>query len=514
MKFGGMFSIFVLALLALGAFSFADLSVSNTTTLPSVVRPGTQGLVSMVVTNSDTTEIKSVNAQASGTGGIVSQSSKFLGDYKPGTSGSVTIPFSVPEEADAGLYTLAVKFSWLNDSGTFFKSVYVPVTVTNPAIFSVQSLNNSILTTGDFQIHIKIENSGGGAKNVRISINSTQFLQTGPNPLIAGDILNGDSIEVVFGVTLAPNVVSGAYLLPLSITYNDESGSELTTEVKPRIEVRKTSANVDISLNEAHHFIPGHEIPIKLRIENNGDQNAYDVKIGIAGSSDLSSLSKVDYDSVLTSLGGTYVTVGTLAAGESKLITLSAGVNDLNSGFYRQYFIIKAKDSNGDSLADELQPIGINVEGLTAVEVFVSSKPAPIVSGAEHTLSVLVSNIGTSPLKALIVKVSGGEFFELMEAQDQQFIGGLIEDDFSTVQYKVRIKNVPAGIYPLNVTTSFKDSYNRDIQKSQIITLKVNGADRDGGIGGLISPMIVLVLLMGGAYWWFRLRKSDPHKKK
>lgn len=515
--FGKIFCLAFVAMVAFASFSFADLSVSETSILPAIVRPGTHGVLSMTITNSDTHEIRSVSAQASGTGGITSDSSTFLGDYKPATSGSVTLPFSVPANANAGIYSLAVKFSWLNSTGTFYKSIYVPITVANPAVFSAEALNRTIFTTGDFNVAIRIKNSGGSAMNTRVLVNSTQFLQTGETPLMIGNIKSGESEEFVLGVTLASNVTSGAYSLPLAITYYDESGVELSTQINPRMEVKRTSANIDLALSGAQSFAPGHEVPLKLTVENNGDQDAYDVRIGIAGSSDLSSLSSSDYDSVLTALGGTYVSVGTIPTGSSKQAILMAGVNDLNAGFYRQYFVIKAKDSNGDSLADELAPIGINVEGLTAVEVFVSSKPAPISTNAQHTLSVLVSNIGTSPIKALIVKISGDEFFELLEAQDEQFIGGLIEDDFSTVQYKVRVKDVAGGIYPLNVTTKFKDSYNRDIETSQIIQLKVNGPDADAQFAsliGLIINLVIVIGIIGAIYWWFKLRKPTGKAKK
>jgi len=250
-------------------------------------------------------------------------------------------------------------------------------------------------------------------------------------------------------------------------------------------------------------------------ISNGGDDWAYDVQAGVASQSAINSISGASdlsaYDDVLTALGSTYGSVGDLAPGEEEEIILHVGVNDIRPGFYKQYFVIKAKDANGDAKEDELSPVGLNVEGLSDVSVFVSANPAPIIAGGEHTLSVLISNVGTSPIKALIVGAKGDEFV-LQEAQDEQFIGGLVEDDFSTVQYKVKVANVPSGAYPLNISMKFKDSYNRDLEKSQMVYLKIkNPNDAQFGDAGIIALAILLVMLVavaGGGYWYCVLNKK------
>jgi hypothetical protein len=389
--------------------------------------------------------------------------------------------------------------------------------VSNPATFSMVSSNKTVMTTGDFEVNVDLSNSGGNARDARVSINSSQFLQTGPNPQFVGSIAKGESKEFKLGITLASNVISGAYSIPITITYFDESGTELSSEAKLRLEVKRTSPNIDIALAHNQHFIPGKEVKLVLNVENNGDEKAYDVRVGVASVSDLASLgSSAPSTQVLTSLGTNFVFVGDIAPFESKTITLDAGVNDLDSGFYRQFFVIRAKNANGEQITDELAPIGINLEGLVDVQVFISSKPAPIISNADHTLSVLVSNIGTSPIKALIVGLEGGDLLELQEAQNEQFIGGLVEDDFSTVQYKVHVKNVVAGDYPINVTTKFKDNYNRDVQKVHTLNLRItsNGSEDTSGLGSILFPVIVVAILLFLFYWFFCRQKHDAQKKK
>ncbi|MFH1306273.1 MAG: hypothetical protein ABIH83_01290 [Candidatus Micrarchaeota archaeon] len=509
--------IFALALFLLSSAIFADLSVSNITVLPSIVRPGTTGVVSMTVSNADTRDATSVIVEASGTGYIHSQGSTFLGDFRPSSSGTATVPFSVPLSTPAGVYQMTVKFSWVNATGTAYKTIQTPITVTNPAIFSLEALDKTVYTTGDFEVNIRISNNGGAARNIRFSINSSQFLQTGPNPLVIGNIGVGESNEFVLGVTLASNITSGTYSVPVTIIYLDEAGGEQTSAEKLRLVVKRKSPRIDLSLEGGYKFVPGYDLPLKLKVFNNGDETAYDVRIEMATAKDCET---AGYDTslctgnTLTTLGATYASVGDLAPGDSKLVTLDVGVSDVATGFYRQYMAVNSKDENGDSRSPELLPLGINVEGLSDVSVFVSANPAPLVVGGDHSLSVLVSNVGTSSIKALTVGIEG-DAFVLQEAQDKQFIGGLVEDDFSTVQYKVKIPaNTTPGIHNLDVNMKFRDSYNKEYDITQTIELKILGADAAGGSGDFtmcIFAIVGAVVLIAALYWYFYMRKE---KKK
>ncbi|MFA5108043.1 MAG: hypothetical protein WC492_00725 [Candidatus Micrarchaeia archaeon] len=512
--FLAIFAAFMLAMPV-----FADLSVTNSTVLPSTLRPGVKGVVSMTLSNTGSVDIQSVQVEAAGTGYIFSEGQIRLGDYKAGTYGSATIPFSVPQDTPAGIYYLTVRFSWINASGTSYKNVQVPITVTNPAIFSIDSLNKSIYTTGDFEVGVKLSNSGGDARDIRASINSTQFFQSGPNPLTLGDLPANSSYNFPLGISLASSVTSGTYSVPILITYTDEASAEVVSVESLRLNVKRKSPTIELSLDGAQPFNPGHSLTMKLKVTNSGTDTAHDVQVGVAGASAYKSATGIDASSVtdvLTSLGTPFANLGDIAPDNYKIAVLPVGVNDVQAGFYRQYMSIKSKDDNGDAKADELQPLGINVEGVSDVSVFVSAKPAPIVAGSDNTLSVLVSNIGSSPIKALIVKIDGKDFV-LQEAQDEQFIGGLAEDDFSTVQYKVKVANVPTSVSPLNVSMRFKDSYNRDYNRSQIVQLKIlspsdAGAGAQGGVD--IFMLIIVLVIIGAAVWHFFLRKKGATTQK
>ncbi len=495
--------IFMLLLLPL---SFADLSVSDVSTLPAIIRPGMSGVVVMTVSNTGTGEALGVLIEGpSEAGAINAKGQVYLGDFNTSLSSSVTFPFSVPSTTEAGVYTISLKISWSSSSGARYKYVRLPLVVTNPAILSADAGREAISTTGDFSLPLRISNSGGAARSVRLSLNSTQFFQTGFNPLIISDLDTGSSQNATLGVSLASNVTSGAYSVPMIVYYEDEAGQQTSALVSLRLLVKRQSPQFSVSLLNTEGLSPGQQLQVRLNIKNSGDAAAYSVRLRLGN------------DSVLTSLGASDAQVGDLAPGESKTIVMESGVNDVTPGFYNSDFLISYKDVHGDEQAQVSVPVGLSVESTSDISVFVTAKPSPVVSGDMHTLSVTVSNTGSAKIKAVAIKMQPSSVFILQEAQDQQFIGGLNADDFSSVQFKVQVADVPDGKYPVNLTLTFKDAYNRESQVSQKVELsvisKASAAKLSGnGSGSQIILLAGAVVVVGGAYLLWR--RSHAKKKQ
>lgn len=499
----------LVALLLAGTLS-ADLSFSDPTVLPSTVRPGTQGLVSLTVTNPDSHDALGVSAEGYGSskvsaGGVVS-----LGDFRPDVSSKATLPFSVAPDTPAGLYSVTFRFTWTNETGARYKSIMVPITVTNPAILSAQSSGAPVYTSGDFDLDVMLANSGGAARAVRVSLDSSSFLQNGPNPLVVGDIGRGASKNFSLGIALAPSTASGIYSVPLSVVYQDESGQELTATPTLKLNVYRKSPQFSLQAQDGTESLkPGRQSALSLHLSNDGDEPAYDVRLRMSNSS------------ALTPLGRSEIDIGTLGPRESRTVSLPVGVNDVSPGFYRQEFSLTHKDSKGEEQAARTVPLGLNIQAISDVSVFVSAKPSPIIAGDAHTLSVLVSNIGSAPIKALAVRMEPSSTFRLLDAQDQQYIGGLQADDFSTVQYKVQVADVADGEYPLKLRMTFKDAYNQERTvdsevKLKVLTKATASNSTANGNGGLPLPLLLvgLAVIGGGAYFGYRRFIAKPAHKK
>ncbi|MCL6088699.1 MAG: hypothetical protein M1530_00860 [Candidatus Marsarchaeota archaeon] len=498
-------AMMLLALLLSASWLSAGISVTNVVLTPSTLHPGMSGVASMTVTNSDATDqVYAVSMRGMSKEGPVQASGEILlGDFRSGMSSTVNFPFSIPNTTRAGIYTMLLQFAWTNASSSSTKPVMIPVTVTDPALFSASSKNGTVYTTGDFILPVELVNRGGSASQVRLSINSTSFFQTGDNPLWVGDV-GGEAVPLSLGVSLSPSTSSGAYSLPIVLTYRDESGQDASSTVYLRLNVKRKSPQFSVSILNLGGFYPGRTVPLQLNIENSGDDAAYGVRVRLGNTSALTSLASSD------------VSLDDLLPGQSKVITIETGVNDVAPGFYSPALLVHYRNSNGEEQALMSVPMGLSVETLSDVSVFVTAKPTPVVGGEVHTLSVTVSNTGTSALKALTIQMQPSPAFRLQEAQDQQFIGGLNQDDFSSVQFKVQVADVQDGLYPVNVSLSFKDSYNRVHSSNQTVNIKVMSketAARAGG--GSPSPLglalaAVVVLGLAGLAWWFFLRRKKP----
>jgi hypothetical protein len=107
--------------------------------------------------------------------------------------------------------------------------------------------------------------------------------------------------------------------------------------------------------------------------------------------------------------------------------------------------------------------------------------------------------------------------FEIFNAQRAQYIGGLESDDFSSVQYKVRVKALLPGAYPISVLVKYKDQSGVWVEKSQSISLAVRSpsdiAPANGN--GIIVPLAVGgIAVLAAGYYYFRMRKRKPLSQK
>jgi hypothetical protein len=465
------FVFFAIALLAVAAS--ADISVTNYTVLPSTLRPGTSGTISMSVTNPDDRDATSVAAEVYGTSAIQSTGSYNFGDFKPGVSTVATIPFTIAGDTKAGIYTLTIRWVYYVDTiGVKYKTLNIPLKVSNPASWQMLTNTDAVFSNDDFVVSGRLRNSGGAAHDVRLTVTSDKFFQAGETPLRLGDI----SLEENFSLpmTLANSVSSGKYSVPITIQYRDQIGEELTDTVPMVINVNRKVPDFLVTVPAEEQLIVGERIMLKVMVENTGNDDAYSVRVSVANST------------ILTPLGFSEVEIGSLAAGEKRTVEMDVGVNNVAPGFRSLVFNIRYDNKNGEAQSPKAVSSGANIEAKNDISVFISAKPSPIVSGGAHSLSVLVSNIGSSDVKALSVRLNSTKF-KVLDAQEKQFIGGLSQDDFSSVQYNVQVANVPEGEYPAEVTVDFKDAYNRPHTYVVPVMLKVTAAKAGD------SPLVLIV---------------------
>jgi hypothetical protein len=314
-----------------------------------------------------------------------------------------------------------------------------------------------------------------------------------PRQLRLGDITSEKNFTLP--MTLASDLSSGKYSVPITIQYRDEIGEELTDTSSMIINVNRRAPDFLVTIPSQEQIIVGERVMLHAIVENTGSGDAYSVHLSLPNST------------VLTPLGFSDLELGDLPAKSKREVEMDVGINNVAPGFYSLGFLIRYDNKNGEAQAAKTVSSGANIEAKNDVAVYISAKPSPIVSGGSHSLSVLVSNIGSSDIKALSVRLNSTKF-KVLDAQEKQFIGGLSQDDFSSVQYNVLVATVPEGEYPVEVTVDFKDAYNRPHTYVVPLMLKVTAAKNgESPIFIIIGVLVVAV----GAYFayrkWFAKKK-------
>jgi hypothetical protein len=180
MKMKIVFFAFALLLSA----AFADIAITNYTVLPATLRPGVAGTVSMVVSNPDSEEVTGVSADVYGTSAIISGGTYNFGDFKSGISTVATVPFSIGKDVKAGIYTLSIRWVYYVDTvGVKYKTLNIPLKVSNPASWQMLTNTDVVFSNDDFVVSGRLRNSGGAARDVRITVTSDEFFQTGETPV-------------------------------------------------------------------------------------------------------------------------------------------------------------------------------------------------------------------------------------------------------------------------------------------------------------------------------------------
>lgn len=486
-KYGEKMKKILLAFVLVFALSFAGISIPNYTVSKSSFQPNEQGVITVTVVNpSGTARVSTLTMSISTPYEVTATGSPGLSDIENGGTAIVSIPIKIKSDAKAGVYLVTASFSGKEyDPGeeqptNVINSISVPVTVLSSPIFTfatdASSLNN--IDT----VILNISNNGGIAKNARLGTSGTISLY-GANEIFLGTIEESKSVSVQLDSRSALN---GPEDLVLVMNYEDELGTKHTDEYTLRMTVKKETLNVAFLQNS--DLVTREEGLVELAIKNNGDKKLKDVKLTFSNTS----LRFKDRNQLL---------FGDIEQGASSTVNATIFA-DLTPGLN----LVQATLSwvEDDVTKEEIVEFPMTISSDADVGVYLEAKPSPLTIGSEHTISVLVSNLGSYAIDNVDVEFSS-DSFESLDISTNQYIGSLNNDDFSTVQFKVRVGNVVEGEYPINLNISYRDKSGE--WKSKMITKNVNvyaPPVQNGSEFFLLGGLAVVAF----AAWFFFIRKK------
>jgi hypothetical protein len=493
----------LLALLVFG-LSFAGLSISDYIVSPAMIEPGTSGYIQITISNEVALSpsgmvvfantLENVAIEVTSVGDLQINRQFSVGDMDAASSVVVSIPFKASENISSGTYTAEVravgvgKNYYLDSTGalkseteTFEKRTSIPLQVVNKPVISVELSEDSLedITQESFIF----TNSGGAAKRLKAVITSPGIGFLNMDQIYVEELKDSSTVSASID---ARGATEGASKLAIQLTYNDELGNEITETKEIPITVKKPEG--DFVFSQKEPIVTGENEDLQLTISNLGGE--------------ITNLKFTFGTEEVLLRGMNEMRVGDLAAGAQKNIAVPVVAN-LAPGTQNVVLQLSWVESGEDRMGTITVPIEVVSDSTTGV--YLEAKPAPLLAGGEHTISVTISNLGSYAIEGTTV-VLESEALTLLTIQPEQYIGGLESDDFSSVQYKVRVNNVAPGTYPAKIIVKFRDASGKWITLNKEIGIAVSEPPPQEF--PLIPVLIVLAVAAVVVYWKFFRKKK------
>jgi hypothetical protein len=478
----------IIVLVMLAGISFAGITVPEWSLSQESFSSGSSGVMSMTLSNSGEHTMTGVGITIEGSEDIKIRPPASIVDLRSGATTTLALPFTVDGDAKSGIYRVEIRFLGYEDvpggSKLTVNSVVIPIKVLDSPELGL-TMDRKVLGGIDPAV-LSIENNGGIANEVRIKMNeSSDIALYGTNEIF---------LEHIEGIADVPMILDsrgsdeGPKDLSFVFSYEDELGMRQTESEDVRVTIRKE--RLDLAFIQKNALTTRKEAMLSLEIRNNGKDDLKDVRISF--NEDGMRL-KEDNE----------IDAGDIPAGGSA--TVSATVfADYAPGLNLIESTVSWIEEDVEKTRAVDMPVTIQSDA--KVGVYLEAKPAPITNNVEHTISVLVSNLGSHEIDNVEVGLES-DVITMLDISEKRYIGSLENDDFSTVQFKVMINAPEAGDYPLDVIVDFRDQSGQWATKKIDSRISVNAAAENGGIDMVI--IIPAVIALGIVIWYFKFRKKD-----
>ncbi|MBU1197341.1 hypothetical protein KJ765_02395 [Candidatus Micrarchaeota archaeon] len=507
---------FVTALLVLMiAFGVqAAPQLQDFTVTPTTLKPGTSGTITVTIYNPSTSEYLS-GAEIQGTASQLQFSGGVsLGDI--GTLGTsiASMSFKVRDYAKPGNYVITLTIAYVSNLGgtaTGYKKFSIPVSVSTTNSLQVEEVvvsKSAIAPRDSFTITATLLNEGGDLRNIILSYPAlSNFTFDGRSKIQMGDLKGGNSKRISIPMIAGPVIKAGYYSIPLTITYDDAVATGTTEELLVGPITATSDAQRITVFAETESVSPGSSTDLVIAVRNTADEPLSEVHVVLPEESEF--FVPLDFNEKVISI---------IEPNEVQRVKFHISVN--TNAVLKAYGIPITVKYQGRTIGSEEieKTVGVRVAGTPELSVITSTSPAPMSSdNTQYTLSVQISNIGDTAVRAVSVYASSNELEFIGITSD--YLGTLNLDDYSTSQFPVLVKKgITPGSYLVNIRLTFKDAYNNAYDKTKVATIEIVSpeiAQMARGVSGsnpLNYAIIIIVLAVIGYFAykkWFK--KKKPH---
>ena len=323
------------------------------------------------------------------------------------------------------------------------------------------------------------------AENVELIFSSNSYMSPGQSSYSLQVIQAGGSIQVTVPLKISEIIPEGTNALFFSVNYV-ESGSSGTKTIQNSATVSVTKRSL-IEISNATYssdFIqPGDNVVMNLKIQNLGRGNIKDLTVSLGNISSLFVPVGSDTDFYF----------GSFPSGSSGTASFNLIVNkNVNTIAYSIPVTFTYYDES-NTLHTDVKFVGIKISGRPEFVVSVE-KEANMFSGGVGTLSVTISNRGTSTAQFLTLNFDSGMYV----TPSEYYVGNLDPDDSSTISLDVSLSGVPSGKHSMNMTMMYKDPYNKNFSETRVVQFDVTNRPVQISTN---TQIIIILLVLAIAYW-------------
>lgn len=325
-----------------------------------------------------------------------------------------------------------------------------------------------------------------------------------------------NAVTLYYRLQVAPDALPGDEEISLRYSYDGGSTWMTVDPFDVRIASHTTTLSVESITVTPERLKPGERAIIVMTLKNNADEVLKDIKVKLNFISIVEGGTTLQYTELPFAPVGSSneMAVAQISPGKTADVTFAIVVSgDANSEVYKVPLLITYLDKaeNEYSTDETTNFLGLVVDSepeyklaLKDTEVYTASSTGDVV--------LSLSNVGSSEIKYLSMELLDGEHYDVI-SPPMTYVGNLESDDFETAEYTLNVDRKAKAVVPLAIRLTYKDSYNKAFEKTETVSLPLYTKSRAKSLGlvaggsSKFTTLIILAVLGGAGYWFFKLRK-------
>lgn len=352
------------------------------------------------------------------------------------------------------------------------------------------------LQAGEYaDIWIRITNEGDAeASNPTFEIvNEFPFQASGKKQWSLGELQPGESYDIRAQVKVNENAVFGNNSLRVRTSSNNET---FVTQSIP-FEVRTDDRSLVVSdLSFPERVEPGSSSEMNITLENQANSNFRNIDVSL----------NVD-ELPIAPQETSRKRISSVGPEESETASFTLNVDqDAENQLYQMPIEITYQNQAGQEFTTT-QTTGVSVGGYPNIDVAIDE--SDIRSAGRGTVTLRILNRGEGQARFAEVGLEESDQYEIL-SQDSIYLGTMIADDYQTAEFELYVED--GETLELPVTVDYRTGEGDQTESFTIERELYSSSELQrytGGNGGLpVIPIVAVIVLAGGVYYWRKRRKE------